>query len=214
MSAATSLATSCLPSVDPGAAAALLTVARSECILGGQKSGKSRRAEQLAAIWLAQSAAHRAVLLATAHAHDAEMRARIERHRRERSARVPGLQTLEAPPDLPAAIAQAGGAQTLRVVDCLTLWLTGLCMPGGDGALAAATAANWQARADDLLGAIQACPGPIVLVSNEIGLGVVPLGRSTRAFVDALGALNQRVAQVCARVTFMAAGLPLTLKAS
>ena len=74
-----------------------LTVARSELILGGQKSGKSRRAEALAAAWLAQERDHRAVLIATAQAHDAEMRARIERHQRDRAQRVPGLATLAAP---------------------------------------------------------------------------------------------------------------------
>ena len=106
-----------------------LTVARSELILGGQKSGKSRRAEQLAAAWLTHSPTHRAEMIATAQAHDDEMRARIARHQRERAERVPGMTTLEAPRDLAAAIAQAGGAETLRVVDCLTLWLTGQLMP-------------------------------------------------------------------------------------
>ncbi|MFT4193870.1 bifunctional adenosylcobinamide kinase/adenosylcobinamide-phosphate guanylyltransferase, partial [Ottowia sp.] len=90
--------------------------ARSELILGGQKSGKSRRAESLAAVWLAAAPAHRAVLIATAEPHDDEMRARIARHQRERAARVPGLATREAPRDLPAAISEAGGAETLRVV--------------------------------------------------------------------------------------------------
>ena len=190
-----------------------LTVARSELILGGQKSGKSRRAEQLAARWLAQSPAHRAVLIATACAHDDEMRARIARHQRERAERVPGMTTVEAPRDLAAAISDAGGAETLRVVDCLTLWLTQLLMPA-DAKLEQnrAPALDWQAQAAMINIAIEHCPGPVVLVGNEIGLGVIPLGRDTRAFVDALGTLNQQVAAVCRRVTLMAAGLPLVLK--
>ncbi|NLZ42663.1 MAG: adenosylcobinamide-phosphate guanylyltransferase, partial [Comamonadaceae bacterium] len=94
-----------------------MDVARSELILGGQKSGKSRRAESLAAAWLAAAPTHRAGLIATAGAHDAEMRARIARHQRERAARAPGLVTHEAPHELAAAIAQAGGAETLRIVD-------------------------------------------------------------------------------------------------
>ncbi len=188
------------------------TIARSEFILGGQKSGKSRRAESLAAAWLAQSPAHRAVLIATASAHDDEMRARIARHQRERAERVPGLATLEAPRDLPAAIAQAGGAETLRVVDCLTLWLTQQLMPLDASKQEPKPAPDWPAQAAVLLQAIEACPGPIVLVGNEIGLGVIPLGAEVRAFVDALGALNQQVAAACARVTLMAAGLPLSLK--
>ena len=203
------------------AAPPALNVARSELILGGQKSGKSRRAELLAAAWLAQPPAagqppHRAVLIATACAHDAEMRQRIARHQRERAARVPGLRTLEAPHKLPAAIARAGGAETLRVVDCLTLWLTQQLMPppqaAPQGAEKMPSSHSPQDLAAMLLKAIASCPGPIVLVGNEIGLGVIPLGREVRAFVDALGQLNQRVAAACQRVTLMAAGLPLLLK--
>ncbi len=190
-----------------------LAIAKSEFILGGQKSGKSRRAEQLAARWLAQSPAHRAVLLATACAHDDEMRARIARHQRERAQRVPGMGTLEAPLDLAAAITDAGGAETLRVVDCLTLWLTQLLMPA-DAKLEQnrAPALDWQAQAAMINIAIEHCPGPVVLVGNEIGLGVIPLGIEVRAFVDALGQLNQHAAAACNRVTLMAAGLPLQLK--
>ena len=187
-------------------------IARSEFILGGQKSGKSRRAESLAAVWLAQAPAHRAVLIATAQAHDDEMRARIARHQRERAARVPGLSTLEAPPDLPAAMAQAGGAETLRIVDCLTLWLTQQLMPLRDSEQNRPLTPVHKAPEAMLLKAIETCPGPVVLVGNEIGLGVIPLGSEVRAFVDALGALNQGVAAACARTTLMVAGLPLALK--
>ena len=189
-----------------------LTVACSELILGGQKSGKSRRAENLAAAWLARSPDHRAVLIATAEAHDDEMRARIARHQRERAARVPCLRTLEARHDLPTAIAQAGGADTLHIVDCLTLWLTQQLMPLEDSGPNRPPAPDWRAQTALFIEAIRACPGPIVLVGNEIGLGVIPLGREVRAFVDALGTLNQQVAAACERVTLMAAGLPLTLK--
>lgn len=181
-------------------------VVRSELILGGQKSGKSRRAEGLATQWLRSSAEHRALLIATAHAGDDEMLARIERHRRERAERVPGLETLEEPLALAQALHTHSAAHTLLVVDCLTLWLTNLLMPA-DGARA-----DPQAPVQALLRAIEAAPGPVVLVGNEIGLGVIPLGRETRAFVDALGTLNQAVAGVCERVCLMAAGLPLTLK--
>ena len=185
--------------------------ARSELILGGQKSGKSRRAELLARAWLHQSPAHDAVLIATAQPWDVEMRERIARHQSDRAARVPGLRTVEEPLQLAEALAQHTQPQTLIVVDCLTLWLTNLLMPAQD--------AQRQACADQapaciamLLTAVEKAAGPVVLVGNEIGLGVIPLGRETRAFVDALGRLNQDVAQVCQRVTLMAAGLPLTLK--
>jgi adenosylcobinamide kinase / adenosylcobinamide-phosphate guanylyltransferase len=186
-----------------------LRVARSELILGGQKSGKTRRAEALAAAWLAQSPAHRAVYIATAQAWDEEMRERIARHRHDRALRVPAMETVEEPRELCRAIGAHSRGDTLVVVDCLTLWLTARLLP------AAGTAAGELPAGDPdaaFLSAIAAAAGPLVLVSNEIGLGVVPLGAETRAFVDALGRLNQQAALACERVTLMAAGLPLVLK--
>ena len=229
-----------------------LTVARSEFILGGQKSGKSRRAELLARQWLAAVPDHRAVLIATAQPWDEEMRERIARHQQDRAERLPGMLTVEEPLALGKAIGQHSQPNTLVVVDCLTLWLTNLRMPmenaehpGGWAAgrfapcpppatqappLPAQSAQPPSLLADVkiesnsrvapvehaqtamFLKAIDAAPGPIVLVGNEIGLGVIPMGAEARAFVDALGRLNQDVAAVCQRVTLMAAGLPLTLK--
>jgi len=180
-----------------------------ELILGGQKSGKSRRGEELAAAWLGRSDTHRAVLIATGQAHDDEMRARIARHRRDRALRVPRLGTVEEPIALAEAIRVHASPQTLVLVDCLTLWLTNLMMPV-DGV--ARTPADIDGATDALVRELGAATGPIVLIGNEIGLGVIPLGREVRAFVDALGTLNQRVAAACDRVTLMAAGLPLTLK--
>jgi adenosylcobinamide kinase/adenosylcobinamide-phosphate guanylyltransferase len=189
-----------------------MTLARSELILGGQKSGKSRRAELLAQQWLAQSPGHGAVMIATARPWDEEMRERIRRHQQDRAERVPGMVTVEEPVQLAQAIAQHSAAGTLVVVDCLTLWLTNLLMPA-PGLELDAPAQAARELAGLLVDAIQSAPGPLVLVGNEIGLGVIPMGRETRAFVDALGQLNQQVAGACERVTLMAAGLPLTLKA-
>jgi len=194
-----------------------MQAARSELILGGQKSGKSRRAESLAAAWLAGRADRRAVLIATGQAHDEEMRVRIERHRRERALRVPGLATVEEPRDLAGAVARHGDARTLLVVDCLTLWLTHWLMPAGAAEARkfeekAAQTQDWQAQAALFLEVVKSAPGPIVLVGNEIGLGVIPMGSEVRAFVDALGVLNQRAAAVCERVTLMVAGLPVAVK--
>jgi adenosylcobinamide kinase/adenosylcobinamide-phosphate guanylyltransferase len=198
---------------------------RSELILGGQRSGKSRRAELLARDWLAQSPGHKAVMIATATAWDDEMVARIARHQQDRAERVPGMLTVEEPVDLGEAIQTHSSPQTLVVVDCLTLWLTNLLMPHENAENSAENSQNslenvpnmaigQQIRAQQatLLIAIKNAPGPVVLVGNEIGLGVVPMGRDTREFVDALGRLNQDVAATCERVTFMAAGLALTLK--
>ncbi|AEG92729.1 bifunctional adenosylcobinamide kinase/adenosylcobinamide-phosphate guanylyltransferase [Ramlibacter tataouinensis] len=193
------------------------TVARSELILGGQKSGKTARAESLAAAWLDRSPQHRAVYIATAQAWDEEMRERIARHRRDRADRVPRMETVEEPSALAQAIGVHSRADTLIVVDCLTLWLTGLLMPavGTPGAdpVSGIAQAQEEARPDAVLaGAVRACAGPLVLISNEIGLGVIPMGHDVRAFVDALGTLNQQAAAACERVTLMSAGLALTLK--
>ena len=187
-----------------------------ELILGGQKSGKSRRAELIARDWLAQAPGRDAVLIATGQPWDEEMQGRIARHQRERAERVAGLATLEEPRDLAGALRHRSSASTLVVVDCLTLWLTNWTMPAGAEAMDAqereALAQAWAAQCQGFITALQQAPGPVVLVGNEIGLGVIPLGREVRAFVDALGVLNQRMAAACPRVTLMAAGLPLTLK--
>jgi adenosylcobinamide kinase/adenosylcobinamide-phosphate guanylyltransferase len=155
---------------------------------------------------------HRAVLIATAQAYDDEMLERIVRHQADRAERVPGMRTIEEPIELARAIVTQSTPETLVVVDCLTLWLTNLMMPmrTEDARPATRTPATHAAM---LLIALREARGPVVLVGNEIGLGVIPLGRETRAFVDALGRLNQEVAAACHRVTLMAAGLPLTLKA-
>lgn len=195
--------------------------ARSELILGGQKSGKSRRAEFLARDWLLQSPHHKAVLIATAQPWDEEMQQRIARHQRDRAERVPCLITVEEPLQLAQTIQRLSQPDTLLVVDCLTLWLTNLLMPadveGAKNALSnRPVAVDFNACTAMLSIAINdaknAAKGPIVIVSNEIGLGVIPMGREVRAFVDALGKLNQDIAQVCDKVTLMAAGLPLSLK--
>ncbi|MEX8194427.1 bifunctional adenosylcobinamide kinase/adenosylcobinamide-phosphate guanylyltransferase [Comamonas guangdongensis] len=186
---------------------------RTQFILGGQKSGKSRRAEMLARQWLLADPRHEAALVATGQAWDAEMRERIARHQRDRAERVPGMQTIEEPLDLAGMVRAHSTAQRLLVIDCLTLWLTNWLMPVEEG-LESKTppGETWQAQAALFLKALQQAPGPVILVGNEIGLGVIPLGAEVRAFVDALGTLNQQAALACERVTLMAAGLPLQLK--
>ncbi|MDB5943787.1 MAG: bifunctional cobalamin biosynthesis protein : Cobinamide kinase [Ramlibacter sp.] len=191
-----------------------LRVARSELILGGQKSGKTARAESLAAAWLAQSSSHKAVYIATAQAWDEEMRERIARHRSDRAARVPGMSTVEEPTELAHAIGEHSRRDTLIVVDCLTLWLTALLLPAAGHAVEEPPGSHEHGPDALISQAVAAAAGPIVLVSNEIGLGVIPLGRDVRAFVDALGGLNQQAAAACERVTLMSAGLALTLKGS
>ena len=194
---------------------------KSELILGGQKSGKSRRAEFLARDWLLQSPLHKAVLIATALPWDEEMQQRIARHQHDRAERVPGLTTIEEPLQLAQTINRLTRPDTLLVVDCLTLWLTNLLMPA-DSENVKNTSSNRPIASDfidysamlfiAIKDAKSEAKGPIIIVSNEIGLGVIPMGREVRAFVDALGKLNQDIAQACDKVTLMAAGLPLSLK--
>ena len=191
-----------------------IVMPRTQFILGGQKSGKSRRAELLARQWLQSGAQHQAVLVATGQAWDAEMTERIARHQRDRAERVPGMQTLEEPRELAQVIAQHSHPQRLLVIDCLTLWLTNWLMPVEDEKSEEKTtlAQEWQAQLAMFLKALDDAAGPIILVGNEIGLGVIPMGREVRAFVDALGVLNQQVAAHCESATLMCAGLPLALK--
>lgn len=159
-------------------------------VLGGARSGKSRHAEALLAPCPAPW-----TYIATAEAWDDEMRARIAEHQARRDAR---WRTVSAPLDLPGALAGAGPA----LVDCLTLWLTNLMLGGHDVAAAAAA----------LEDALAARGAPTVLVANEVGLGIVPETKLGRAFRDAAGVLNQRIAARADHVHFIAAGLPLLLK--
>jgi adenosylcobinamide kinase / adenosylcobinamide-phosphate guanylyltransferase len=179
-----------------------------ELILGGARSGKSRAAEQRALSWLA-TPGHEACLVATATAGDDEMNERIRRHRVDRALRAPALRTVEAPVALAEVLRAESRPQRLLVVDCLTLWLTNLLLPlHGAGANDVLCQTHQQA----LLRSLREATGPVVLVSNEIGLGVMPLGRDTRRFIDLLGLLHQQLAAECSRVTLMVAGLEMPLK--
>ena len=190
-----------------------------ELILGGQKSGKSRLAEGRARAWLAQSPAHRAVVIATGLAYDEEMQERIKRHQEDRLIRLPGVQCVEEPVQLGAALQAASNAHTLVVIDCLMMWLTNLLMPAEEDVFkknSSLAGVNTAQGAIELIANLQqslaSASGPVVMVSNEIGLGVIPMGREVRQFVDELGKLNQSIARQCERVTLMAAGCALTLK--
>lgn len=163
-------------------------------ILGGARSGKSRLAEDLA-----QKRDGRLVYIATAEAWDEEMRARIAEHKARRGDR---WHDIEAPIAI-AEILRALPADTGAVlVDCLTLWLSNLMHANRD--IATETAG--------LLAALDAVRFPVLLVSNEVGLGIVPDNKLARDFRDHQGRLNQAVAALADHAVFMAAGLPLVLK--
>lgn len=168
-------------------------------ILGGARSGKSRFAERLI-----EGAAGSATYLATAQAFDAEMAERIRRHRERRDAERGRIawHTIEEPLDLVGRLADAARPDRPILVDCLTLWLSNLMLAGSDVA----------AETGSLVGALPALAGSVVLVANEVGLGIVPENPLARAFRDHAGQLSQAVAAIAGRVVFIAAGLPLTLK--
>lgn len=188
----------------------MVPVAAHELILGGQRSGKSRCAELRATAWLAQPG-HTALLLATAVPGDDEMRLRIARHRRDRADQLPALGLVEVPRQLSQAVRDHSAAHCLLVVDCLTMWLANLLMPLQGGALDDGV---WSARRAALCDAVFEAPGPVLLVSNEIGLGIAPLTPEARRYVDELGRLHQALAAICANVTLMVAGIEVPVKRS
>ncbi|MEM6946414.1 MAG: bifunctional adenosylcobinamide kinase/adenosylcobinamide-phosphate guanylyltransferase [Pseudomonadota bacterium] len=163
-------------------------------VLGGARSGKSARA-----LALAEAAAPRRVFVATAEALDAEMADRIARHKAERG---PDWALEEAPLDLSASVAAHGRPGAVLLIDCLTLWLSNLMHHERD--VDAETAA--------LIEVLGSAAGHVVLVSNEVGMGLAPMNALGRAFRDAQGRLNQRIAAAANRVEFVAAGLPIVLK--
>ena len=168
-------------------------------VLGGARSGKSRYAQELA------SAFKRVVFIATARRGDAEMRARIARHRRERPA---SWKTLEISTGLDLALREQGRNADLLIIDCLTLYLANaLGRKRGDRRPV-------HDHLQRVCEAIREIEASAVIVSNEVGCGVVPSYRSGREYRDLLGEFNQQIAQVADRVVLMVAGVPLAVKGS
>ncbi len=167
-------------------------------ILGGAKSGKSSTAQALAEAW-----GGRLVYLATAQAGDSEMRERIARHQAQRGA---AWTTVEEPLELEQALRQADGPDTVLLVDCLTLWLSNLVLGANlsDQEVAA--------RGEALAQLLPRLAARVILVANEVGLGIVPENALARRWRDLAGGLNQRLASACDTVLLVAAGLPLALK--
>ncbi|WP_299441774.1 bifunctional adenosylcobinamide kinase/adenosylcobinamide-phosphate guanylyltransferase [uncultured Rhodospira sp.] len=167
-------------------------------ILGGARSGKSRHAEALV-LEAARAAGATPLYVATFRpwGDDPEMDARVRRHQARRG---DAWESVEVPVALPAALAEHAHRPVL--VDCLTLWLTNLLLDDAD----------IDGHTDRLLAALSDRSAPVVLVANEVGLGLVPDTPLGRRFRDEAGLLNQRVAAACERVLFIAAGLPMTLK--
>ncbi len=163
-------------------------------MLGGARSGKSRMAEQIV-----EASSLARFYLATAEAGDEEMRQRIAEHRTRRGA---DWQTLETPLELETALAETARPDRAVLVDCLTLWLSNILLAEADV----------KQRIAALVSTLKTLPGLIVVVSNEVGLGLVPDNALGRSFRDAQGRLNQSVAEICETVIFVAAGLPLALK--
>ncbi|WP_297833634.1 bifunctional adenosylcobinamide kinase/adenosylcobinamide-phosphate guanylyltransferase [Pseudomonas sp.] len=169
-----------------------------QLILGGARSGKSALAERLAA----QSALD-VIYIATSQPLDGEMNQRVALHRQRRPEQW-GL--IEEPIELARVLREQSQVDRCVLVDCLTLWLTNLLMLEDTERLAA--------EREALLNCLADLPGEIIFVSNETGLGVVPLGELTRRYVDEAGWLHQALTERCQRVVLTVAGLPLTLKGS
>ena len=172
----------------------IVAKARAALVLGGARSGKSAYAQGLA-----EAAASERLYIATAAAGDAEMAARIARHQ---ASRGEGWTTLEEPLELAEALGRRARSGCIVLVDCLTLWLSNLMFAGRDP----------EAEIGRLTQAIGALAGPAVLVSNEVGMGIVPEHRLGRDFRDWQGQANREVARVCDAVVLVAAGLPVPLK--
>ncbi len=175
--------------------------------LGGARSGKSAHAEKLA-----MDSGRAVVYIATGHAGDGEMAERIAHHRNSRPSH---WLTVEEPLMLADAITRHSTPDSIVIVDCLTLWLTNLMF--SDGRVYPETGMLdlpplFAAQRSALLDALRNAAGDVALVSNEVGMGIVPMGAVSRCFTDEAGRLNQAVAAVCDRVVFVAAGLPLVLK--
>ena len=168
-------------------------------ILGGARSGKSRHAEQLAKDYEQQG--KRIIYVATAGRFDDEMVKRIEHHKQSRPTH---WHTIEEQYDLAKIFAQYNDEQTVILVDCLTLWLSNLLCQDDD--------VQFQTYKNEFLNELQVTCATVILVSNETGLGVVPMGELTRRFVDESGWLHQAIAQMAQRVVFCVAGLPMVLK--
>jgi len=169
-------------------------------ILGGARSGKSAYAEKLAI-----ESGLPVIYIATAQVYDREFGQRIEHHKTRRPAH---WNTIEQPFNLGAALQAHAKTDTCIIVDCLTLWLAQCICPdcSRPGNL------NWSNERNTLLDALPKLQGTIFLVSNEVGMGIVPLGEINRQFQDEQGRLNQAVAKLADKVSFIAAGLPLVLK--
>lgn len=167
-----------------------------ELVIGGARSGKSAYAENVAI----QTGLSR-FYIATAQAGDSEMVQRIQHHQQRRDMQ---WQTLEEPIYLAKTITSCMALGHCIVVDCLTLWLSNHIM--------ADDIECWRQERQDLLGLLTAFSGHIILVGNEVGQGIVPLGEVSRRFVDESGWLHQDIAKVADKVTLVTAGLPLTLK--
>ena len=177
-----------------------------ELFLGGARSGKSRLAEQRID-WYRQTDALvdiAAIYIATATAGDSEMQQRIKHHRQQRDDASRVLwQTIEVPLQLGAALRTINTPQQLVLVDCLTLWLSN-CLHQGDDC--------WQQERRDFFAALEEFSGTVIMVSNEVGQGIVPLGELSRRFVDEAGRLHQDIAARADRVVFCIAGLQQILK--
>jgi adenosylcobinamide kinase/adenosylcobinamide-phosphate guanylyltransferase len=177
-----------------------LNIQQLTLILGGARSGKSTYAEKIAA-----DSSLPVTYIATAQIYDAEFGTRVQHHKAKRPV---DWSLVEEPHRLTQTIAQYAAPEQCLIVDCLTLWLAQWICPDCN----APTDSSWELEREAFLTLLPSLPGRLILVSNEVGMGIVPLGEINRRFQDEQGRLNQAVATLCKEVVFVAAGLPLKLK--
>ncbi|WP_434950659.1 bifunctional adenosylcobinamide kinase/adenosylcobinamide-phosphate guanylyltransferase [Shewanella sp. HL-SH4] len=183
-------------------------------VLGGARSGKSRFAEQQVANIVKPLPQHMDIIyIATATAGDDEMNVRISRHQQDRITSKLLWQTIETPLALADCLNQIDKANQVILVDCLTLYLSNHLLSLAPEQLQNGILSSWQMEKKQLLSTLPQLQSHIVLVSNEVGSGIVPMGELSREFVDQAGWLNQSVALLADQVSLVVAGLPLSLKA-
>jgi len=168
-------------------------------VLGGARSGKSRFAEMQADHWLRKNPSGERVYIATAQAFDDEMRDKVAHHKVQRGT---NWRTIEEPFELVRCLTEENAENRFLLVDCLTLWLSNLVLNGIDA----------NGATDRLCTCLEKTQGEIVIVSNEVGLGIVPVNKLSRQFRDIQGSANQRLAAAAHKVVLVTAGLPLVLK--
>lgn len=171
-------------------------IGKIQLVIGGARSGKSSYAERIA-----KESGKPVIYVATSEVHDNEMAQRVALHKSQRPA---DWSVIEEPLLLAKVLQEQSREDNCILVDCLTLWLSN-CLFGEESI-------NWENTKSELLTTLEQLPGQVIMVTNEVGCGIVPMGEMSRRYVDEAGWLHQAIAERVAKVTLVTAGLPMHLK--